>query len=75
MTLLNLTHFCIAKAESCLKRYICKSNFYVCYHFLDIYKNPRKSFIKSSYPKHPKIITVTCVVITKLFLWAGFIII
>ena len=36
---------------------ICKSKFNVCYHFLDIYENPRrKSFINLSCPKHPEII-------------------
>ena len=39
------------------KRYICKSKFHVCYHFLDIYENPgRKNFINPSCPKHCKII-------------------
>ena len=38
------------------KRHICKSKFHVCYHFLDIYENPRKNFISPSWLKHPKII-------------------
>ena len=39
------------------KRHIRKSNFHVCYNFLDIYENlKRKNFINLSCPKHPKII-------------------
>ena len=41
------------------KRHICKNNFHVCHHFLDIYENPgRKNFINPSCPKHPKIIEI-----------------
>ena len=44
MNLLNLNHFWIM-----YKMHICKSKFHVCYHILDIYKNPgRKTLL--TYP-------------------------
>ena len=46
MNLLNLNHFWIM-----YKMHICKNKFHVCYHILDIYKNPgRKSLLTCPAP-------------------------
>ena len=56
MTLLNLTHFLIiTQVELCLKRYICKSKFYISY--LLFFENPRrKNFINPTCLKYCTII-------------------
>ena len=36
MTLLNINNLLNNRSQSMSKRYICKSKFHVCYHFLDM---------------------------------------